>query len=465
MSESELTEPRGSGETEVSGGSTEVMEKPTGYVACPLCDEVVKTQGKHAHWLNNHSDIDYNEYKDDWRIAPAEEEREGEGEEEEEVLPPDVEARKFVVKELRKRLRSVYGIGSKKVNGIANTVRDNPQIALNPTALYWHIKQLARKANNYQLYLFISGLFNKMREEGLLAGIQQPWPVMGMPGAQMQQQQPIFPFMFSQNQKGQSQQPFFNPFMPQQQQQQFRTPEEFEEWSDRRARATRRMQQEEEEHELRMAKLRKEIESMNKPRRSSSDVVEIVEPMRDAEGNLMRDEEGNIIFRKIRGPSDKVQRATGEDSEMRFLNKAKRYQEIFTPKTEGVPEEKVRSIIKESQSSAKPLTEKDVQEAAQEAALSVVAATREKDEEERRHKELLSAIERSGRAKTVEGYKTDTYRFMGQGMDRLASVIEKKEPVKLVVDLVRETPPEKRVETGAREGIFKRVAPEFVAEE
>ncbi len=378
------------------------------------------------------------------------------------IAPSDVEARKFIVSELLSRLDSVYGINTKKVKPIAETVQDNPQIALNPTALYWHIKQLAGQANDYQLYLFISGLFNKLREKGLLRQ-PTPMPIMGM--SQQQQTQQPYPFMFPQQQS--MQQPF-SPFMPfQQQPRQPRLPqttEEFEDFSERKTRARRREEREQEEHKLRMAKLDAEIKAMTKTKEQTSNIVTIVEPMRDAEGKLIKDDKGNIVLRKITGPSDQVRRTSTEDPEIQVLNKLEKYKDLFKS---DLDETKVKSIIQESipKEEVKPLSEEDVKKAAREAALNVVAVTSEKEKEERRHKELLDAVERSRGSEVVKGYKSDSYRFMGQGMDRLATVIEKKEPVKVVVDLLREAPPSKTVEPEAREGIFKRVSEKFVAEE
>ena len=50
-----------------TGEKPEVKRKPRrpgvkGYVKCPVpdCGAVVKSQGKPAHWRNNHDDMDYN---------------------------------------------------------------------------------------------------------------------------------------------------------------------------------------------------------------------------------------------------------------------------------------------------------------------------------------------------------------------------------------------------------------------
>lgn len=425
------------------------VETPTGITyRCPKCGRMVRPLEKGGG-------------------EGQEAEEEPEEEEEETTIPPlAVEARKFVVKQLLTRLDTVYGITRKKVGPIASTVEDNPQIALDPTALYWHIKQLAGQANDYQLYLFISGVFNKLREKGLL---QQPtpMPVMGMP-TQQQTQQP-YPFMFPQQQP--TQQSFGNPFTPFQQPTPRlpQTTEEFEDFSERKSRARRNEERAEEEHELRMAKIRKEIDIMSQPSKTeSSNVVTIVEPIRDGEGKLVKDDKGNIVLRKITGPSDQIRQTSGEDPETRVLNKFERYKNLFKS---DLDETKLRTIIKEEQpkKEVEPLTEETVKEAAKEAALNVVAITKQEDKEERRHTELLHAIERGHGSEVVKGYKSDTYRFMGQGMEKIAEVAEHKEPIKIIVqgakDIMQAGPPEKTVEPEAKEGIFKRVKKEYVAEE
>lgn len=419
---------------------------------CPKCGSVLTR-------VETPTGITYRCPKCGRMVRPVERGGGEEEKEEKEIAPPDVEARKFVVSYLVERLDSVYGIDKKKVAPIAETVRDNPQIALNQAALYWHIKQLAAQANNYQLYLFISGLFNKLHEKGLLAGAQ-PWPVMGMPG---QQQQIAFP-MFPQQQS--MQQPFnpFSPFTPFQQQERLpQTQEEFDDLSERRTRRRRDEERREEEHKRQMALLDAELKNLTESKgKSAANVVTIVEPMRDGEGNLLKDEKGNVLFRKITGPREQVRGSTSDDEFVKF----KRYKELFKS---DLDEAKIRAIIKEEvpakEAGDESLTAEDVRDAAKEAALSVVAVTKQEEKEERRHKEVIEAIAQSGSSKVVAGYKDDAYRLIGQGLTEIA----KKEPIKIIIEgaekILKVTPAAKELEEGAREGIFTRVHPKFVAEQ
>ena len=41
------------------------------YVYCPICRDIVKSQGRHAHFSNIHPKEDYDEYNDKFEEAPA----------------------------------------------------------------------------------------------------------------------------------------------------------------------------------------------------------------------------------------------------------------------------------------------------------------------------------------------------------------------------------------------------------
>jgi len=208
--------------------------------------------------------------------------------------------------------------------------------------------------------------------------------------------------------------------------------------------------------------------------------VEICEPLRTPEGEVIVDGEGKPIVRTVRAPVSQASQIAGGDPELRALEKLKMMKELT--KTEGLTAEqvaeKVRSIIREEvpkkgEVEGKIVTPEDVQkavgEASTKAAQTVLAEVQREDKEERRHRELLNAVERSSGAKVVEGYKQDAYRFLGQGMGEVARVVEKKEPIKIIIqgarDILATGPPPKEVEEGAREGVIGRLPPEWVAEE
>ena len=195
----------------------------------------------------------------------------------------------------------------------------------------------------------------------------------------------------------------------------------------------------------------------------------IEEPMRTPDGKILVDEKGQPIVRRMRVPATQAaQLSMGGDPETRLLAKLESYKNLFKG---DLTADDVRKIVKDEageKGKEPPITKKDVEEASTKVAETVLAKKAEEDKDERRHRETLEAIKTSGGSRVVEGYKSDSYRFLGQSMDKLANVIEKKEPVKVVIhgvrDILSESPPAKEVEAGAKEGIFKHVKSEYVVE-
>jgi DNA-directed RNA polymerase subunit RPC12/RpoP len=94
-----------------------------------------------------------------------------------EVLkPPEIELTEKVIQELSSKLRNVYGISREKAMAIIDTLKGNPNIALNPMNLYIHIKQLEPRANDYHLYLVISSIFQSLRASGW-SGVIPPFAI------------------------------------------------------------------------------------------------------------------------------------------------------------------------------------------------------------------------------------------------------------------------------------------------
>jgi len=91
---------------------------------------------------------------------------EGEAPPKEALKPPEIEMTEHVVEALRSRLHTVYGISKTKAAAIIDTVKDSPSIALNPMALFVHIKQLERRANDYHLWTVLNQIFEGLRAEG-----------------------------------------------------------------------------------------------------------------------------------------------------------------------------------------------------------------------------------------------------------------------------------------------------------
>lgn len=82
-------------------------------------------------------------------------------------MPPELQLSAYVSEKLTTELRQVFGINEKQAIYIARTVKNNPQLAQNPTYLAYHIKQLAAKANDYQLQYVITGIYEGLKAEGI----------------------------------------------------------------------------------------------------------------------------------------------------------------------------------------------------------------------------------------------------------------------------------------------------------
>ena len=199
-------------------------------------------------------------------------------------------------------------------------------------------------------------------------------------------------------------------------------------------------------------------------------VVTITEPLRDAEGKLVYDKDGNPVYRKVTGPMSQIGVVGQEDPELRFIKKLKEYKDLTKPeKTSELTEEKVRAVIKEEVGAKEEkITKEDIEKISTHATARVLATREEEDKEEKRFERLERAIRESAGGKTVEGYRDDAYRFLGQGLQTFAT----REPktAKVVTDFLErimygQAPPSKEVQPGARESIFERLDQKYVAEE
>ncbi len=222
--------------------------------------------------------------------------------------------------------------------------------------------------------------------------------------------------------------------------------------------------------------IREELRSDDRLRRleepklkEAEGLVEIEEPVRDREGNVILGADDRPIVKKMKVPASQagLYAPKAEDSELKVLEKMRLYKELFEEK--GLDEIKIREIIRQEvpKTSEKPPPEvkpEDVQRAAAEAASGAVQdfikVHEKEDKEERRHRELLSAIHSGASSRAVEGYKEDSYRILGQGLSEVASTVKDRKPVEVIVreggSLLLGAPPPKQVEKGAEEGLVEK---------
>jgi len=210
-------------------------------------------------------------------------------------------------------------------------------------------------------------------------------------------------------------------------------------------------------------------EERGKPREAET-YVDIEEPVRDSDGKVIIGPDDRPITKHMRVPASQAAQLVSpkEDVEMKILEKLKTYKELFGPKEE-LTETKIRAIIREEapQPTApeKPITLEDVQkassEAAQTAVTQVLEAHEKEDKEEARFRRLEETIRSTASAKSVEGYREDSYRIMGQGLSEVAGVVRERKPVEVIVreggPLILGGAPGKEVEAGAGEGLIDRL--------
>jgi len=214
------------------------------------------------------------------------------------------------------------------------------------------------------------------------------------------------------------------------------------------------------------------LEEKLKPKEVAEAYVEIEEPVRLPDGRVIVDDDERPIMKRTRVPASQAAQLISpkEDVETKVLDKLEKYKKLFG-KEELTPE-KIREIIREERPASpspseteKPVTLEDVKKASSEAAQSAVTqvleAHEKEDKEEKRHREVIVAIERSGSAKAVEGYREDSYRILGQGLKEGADVMRERKPLEVIIKdggrILLGGTPEKEVEAGAGEGLLKRL--------
>jgi len=436
-------------------------ETPSEYVACPACQQPVKSKGRYGHFKTAHPELNYQEYKDKFKPAPVPEGREPtreaplyKGELDTTTIlrdilkkHPDIPSK--VVEEvcswaeygpihptqLVYLLSSMRGISTTTANIVAQKYSLALQRAATegkmqlPSALYAPTPQPQPTPFGYPMPLYQQGFAPQFSVQAPEARPQAPIPSQQMYPAQ----QPLWP-----------QQPWY---LPQPQPTQAPLTED-------RIRSVIR-----EEMEVKERGKGKEPEPY----------VDIEDPARDHEGNVILGADDRPIMKRLRVPVSQAGLfAPKEDLEAKILQKMELYKKIFGEK--GLDESKIREVIRQEMPKGpeKPLTPEvkpeDVQRAAAEAASGAVQefikVHEKEDKEERRHRELLSAIQAGASAKAVEGYKEDSYRILGQGLSEVASATKDRKPIEVIVregaPLLLGAPPPKQVEKGAEEGLVEK---------
>jgi hypothetical protein len=209
------------------------------------------------------------------------------------------------------------------------------------------------------------------------------------------------------------------------------------------------------------------LRRLEEPKQEAEGFVEIEEPVRDSAGNVILGVDDKPIVKRMKVPASQAgQFAPKEDVEAKILAKMEHYKKIFGSE---LTESKIREIVRQEMptqpaAQPEPITPEDVKKAASEAAEAAVKQVKEEHEKEKkddeRFKHLEDTIRATASAKTVEGYKEDSYRILGQGLTEVASATKDRKPIEVIVreggPLLLGAPPPKQVEKGAEEGLVER---------
>lgn len=396
--------------------------------------------------------------------------------------PIEMETIEAAIEYIKERLQRVHGVGSAD-SLIISALQDDPTPLRDPNLLHAFIKNMAPKAYDSHLtmsvirplYIKFPNLASMVDKylaniQGVQAPMQQyaPYIVPPQPSYYVPQYsypvQPqttvTFPYTPSPQTTIQPPTSYIQPPSAQPQ-----PPTQYPFTFDRHVDERLRM------FEDRVLRL---IEERVKPKEEKEMLVDIEEeiPVRDKEGNVILDESGRAIVQRVKRRVP-VSQATMfapkvEDAEAKVLEKLKIYREIFEKREEAKPsitrediELTVRKILEEKESKLTPeqviqIVEEKLAERKPEEPEEIkrlrdeLAESKKRLEElketltaqqrqilEERIKSLESEIRRleslaSGRM--VEGYRSDEYRIIGQGLEKVASVLERKEPLKVVVE-------------------------------
>jgi hypothetical protein len=116
---------------------------------CPICKQIVDDKGTYFHFRNNHPDLNWEEWKNQFEVVEVKKE-EGEGV----PKPPEVEIIEAALEFIKERLPQIYGI-EKYTGLIVRTLKDNPAPLRDPVTLHAFIKNLAPKVYDAHLSTFV----------------------------------------------------------------------------------------------------------------------------------------------------------------------------------------------------------------------------------------------------------------------------------------------------------------------
>lgn len=202
------------------------------------------------------------------------------------------------------------------------------------------------------------------------------------------------------------------------------------------------------------------LEEKLKPKETEA-YVEVERPVRLPDGKIILGPDDKPIVEKMKVPVSQAHLFMAKETsdinvlreELKELRSELRNRDI----------EALRSEIEELKRSREtPQPQVPPEELVDKAVKKVLEEKEKERKEEDRFARLERAIREAASAKAVEGYRTDSYRLFGQGLQELASVIKERKPVEVIVregaPMLLGTAPPKEIEAGAEpESILERL--------
>jgi len=441
------------------------IESPTGYDQCPVCGEIIKSKGKYGHFSRRHSELNYEEYKDKFKPAKPPEA----------PAPPEGGAPYKVEPDVNAILRDILETSQKNKlisQSVVDEIMDwaNRMGSMDPNYLTYLLTGM--RGVSVQTANIISSKYamtlQKAQQEGR---VQLPFPIYppAMPTAPGMF--PMFPYQPT------AQQPFYQPtttvpgmpaptgyppaphvtatgYPPAP----YVTAEQLEKIMREREEKSRLDKLEERLSKLdrdfagALTTLKEDIFSkLEESRQPSVQYVEEQIPV-DEEGGPCDPKRAVSVKRRLIPITERG--LTAED-----------VRKIVEESKEKLTLEDVRRVVKEEVPKEPPekITKEDITKAAEEAAKRATEAEREKAETERRHRELLDAVER---ARVPATGVTTTEGVLATVVQEAARVAEKKQPVKIIVEAVAPSgvtsakPPSERAGEAERGGVLEGLAKE-----
>ena len=382
---------------EVSEVEVEKKGEITGYVYCPICREVVKGQGRYAHFSNSHPKEDYEKYKDKFEEAPAPEqprETKREGRRYEDPYDQMVDE---MAKKLHRELLKTPNVSDEKAGAIVDDFREDRVLQGSAKELYYVIMDYCPKAKPGLLGRVLDRVFSIQDEYSQLLSRVEPPPVREK--SRLREEIPHL--------RRTDRRRYGDLYEDDYDEQSYIARQRF-----RREQAEDRRQ--EEEHQLRMKRLEAEILKITRetggsagPQGSFAEVREFI----DGEGKVC-DPEKAVSVRVKRTPVEPKGGLTSEE-----------VRKIIREEREQLTPEMVREIVRSEGTQEKPLTSEGVEKIVRQVI----------EEKQKLTPEKVRDIIKSEMRVPASGTMTPE-GVLATAIQEAGRVVGQREPVKVIIE-------------------------------